>query len=144
MNSLGHLMETTATANYDVFTENCPTRALLDRIANRWTTLIIGMLAQRQPRRFNELRRAIGGISQKMLTQTLREMERDGIVRREIFPEVPPRVEYALTPLGHTLREPLNALADWSVRHMDEVRAAQVRFDGAQGTRNAERSAITP
>jgi len=67
-----------------------------------------------------------------MLTQTLREMERDGIVRREIFPEVPPRVEYALTPLGHTLREPLSALAEWSVRHMDEVRAAQVRFDGAR------------
>lgn len=125
-------METTATTGYDVFTENCPTRALLDRIANRWTTLIIGMLAQHQPRRFNELRRAIGGISQKMLTQTLRDMERDGIVQREIFPEVPPRVEYSLTPLGRTLREPLSALADWSVHHMDEVRAAQVRFDGAR------------
>ena len=125
-------METTAPTSHDVFTENCPTRALLDRIANRWVTLVIGMLSERQPRRFNELRRAIGGISQKMLTQTLRDMERDGIVSREIFPEVPPRVEYSLTPLGETLRGPLSALAEWSVRHMDEVHAAQGRFDAVR------------
>ena len=113
----------------DPYAENCPTRALLDRIADKWTTLVIGVLDKKQPRRFSELRRAIGGISQKMLTQTLRDMERDGLVRRDVYPEIPPRVEYALTPLGHTLREPLNALAQWSQTHMDAVRAAQVRFD---------------
>ena len=119
----------TKTKIEDLYAENCPTRALLDRIADKWTTLIIGMLAKQQPRRFSELRRAIGGISQKMLTQTLREMERDGLVDRVVYPEIPPRVEYALTPLGMTLREPLNALADWSNRHMDEVRAARAQFD---------------
>lgn len=118
----------------DLYAENCPTRALLDRIADKWTTLIIGMLAKRQPQRFSELRRAIGGISQKMLTQTLREMERDGLIRRDVFPEIPPRVEYALTPLGLTLCEPLNALADWSQRHMGEVHAAQQSFDASRAT----------
>src|SRR5271165_854259 len=85
----------------------CPSRLILDRIADKWTTLIIGILAQAEQRRFNELRRMIGGISQKMLTQTLRDLERDGLVKRTIFAEVPPRVEYALTQLGQTLCGPL-------------------------------------
>ncbi|HEV3153396.1 MAG TPA: helix-turn-helix domain-containing protein [Candidatus Baltobacteraceae bacterium] len=122
-------METIAPALEDPYAENCPTRALLDRIADKWTTLVIGMLDKKQPRRFSELRRAIGGISQKMLTQTLRDMERDGLVARNVYAEIPPRVEYALTTLGLTLREPLNALAEWSQRHMEEVREAQARFD---------------
>lgn len=123
-------METIARTE-DPYAENCPTRALLDRIADKWTTLVIGTLAHGEPRRFTELRRAIGGISQKMLTQTLREMERDGLVERKVFPQIPPRVEYRLTALGSTLREPLSALADWSQQHMGEVHAAQARFDSA-------------
>jgi DNA-binding HxlR family transcriptional regulator len=114
-----------------VYSGPCPARELLDRIANKWTTLIVGMLTEaRTPVRFSELRRAIGGISQKMLTQTLRDLERDGLVKRTVHPVIPPRVEYELTPLGFTLREPLNALSEWTERHMPDVRAAQARFDG--------------
>ncbi|HYL28247.1 MAG TPA: helix-turn-helix domain-containing protein [Candidatus Nitrosotalea sp.] len=107
----------------------CPSRLILDRIADKWTTLIIGILAQSERRRFNELRRMIGGISQKMLTQTLRDLERDGLVTRTIYPEIPPRVEYELTPLGRTLCGPLGSLSQWAHEHMDEVKGAQARFD---------------
>ena len=116
----------------DVYAGNCPARQLLDRIADKWTTLVIGILAENGTRRFGELRTAIGGISQKMLTQTLRDMERDGLVRRTVYAVIPPRVEYSLTPLGETLCEPLNALADWSHAHMDQVRAAQAQFDARE------------
>lgn len=113
-----------------VYSGSCPARELLDRIANKWTALIVGMLAEAgAPVRFTELRRAIGGISQKMLTQTLRDLERDGLVTRTVFAVIPPRVEYAVTPLGLTLREPLGALSAWSERHMAEVKEAQRRFD---------------
>ena len=121
-------METTLT-DAEVYQGNCPTREILNRIADKWTTLLIGLLAQSESRRFNELRRAIGGISQKMLTQTLRDMERDGLVRRKIYAEIPPRVEYSLTPLGKTLCEPLDALRKWAQDHLEEVRAAQGAFD---------------
>lgn len=107
----------------------CPSRLILDRIADKWTTLIIGILAQAEHRRFNELRRMIGGISQKMLTQTLRDLERDGLVKRTIFPEIPPRVEYELTPLGRTLCGPLGSITQWAHDHMNEVKEAQSRFD---------------
>ena len=107
----------------------CPSRLILDRIADKWTTLIMGILAQAEHRRFNELRRMIGGISQKMLTQTLRDLERDGLVKRTIFPEIPPRVEYELTPLGRTLCRPLGSLTQWAHDHIEEVRNAQARFD---------------
>jgi DNA-binding HxlR family transcriptional regulator len=110
-------------------TAGCPSRLILDRIADKWTTLIIGILAQSKNRRFNELRRMIGGISQKMLTQTLRDLERDGLVTRTIYPEIPPRVEYELTPLGRTLCGPLGSLTQWAHDHMDEVKGSQARFD---------------
>jgi len=114
----------------DAFSGNCPVRELLDRIADKWTTLIIGILGQAEgPVRFGELRRSVAGISQKMLAQTLRDLERDGLVTRTLYPEIPPRVEYSLTPLGRTLDEPLSALARWAQRHMPEVRAAQETFD---------------
>jgi DNA-binding HxlR family transcriptional regulator len=113
----------------ELYKGNCPTREILDRIADKWTTLIIGMLSHGESRRFNELRRAIGGISQKMLTQTLRDLERDGLVERTMYPQIPPRVEYALTPLGKTLCAPLSALGQWASDHMQEVRAAQDSFD---------------
>lgn len=115
------------------FSGPCPTRALLDRIADKWTTLIIGILGEAEhPVRFGELRRAVTGISQKMLTQTLRNLERDGLVLRTLYPEIPPRVEYALTPLGRTLGEPLHALAQWAEQHMAHVRSAQEQFDRAK------------
>ena len=107
----------------------CPSRLILDRIADKWTTLIIGILAQAAHRRFNELRRMIGGISQKMLTQTLRDLERDGLVKRTIYPEIPPRVEYELTPLGRTLCGPLGSLTQWAHDHIEEVKRAQAEFD---------------
>lgn len=107
----------------------CPSRLILDRIADKWTTLIIGILAQSEHRRFNELRRMIGGISQKMLTQTLRDLERDGLVRRTIYAEIPPRVEYELTALGRTLCGPLGSITQWAHDHMDEVKSAQATFD---------------
>jgi DNA-binding HxlR family transcriptional regulator len=110
----------------------CPSRLILDRIADKWTTLIIGILAQSQHRRFNELRRMIGGISQKMLTQTLRDLERDGLVKRTIFAEIPPRVEYELTALGRTLCGPLGSLTRWAHDHIDEVKRAQAAFDRKQ------------
>jgi DNA-binding HxlR family transcriptional regulator len=113
----------------ELYQGNCPTRAVLDRIADKWTTLIIGILAQHDRRRFSELKRLIGGISQKMLTQTLRELERDGLVKRTMYPEIPPRVEFALTPLGKTLCGPISALTQWAHEHIDEVKRAQNEFD---------------
>lgn len=120
----------------DVYRGECPTRAILDRIADKWTTLIIGILAQSQSRRFNELKRLIGGISQKMLTQTLRDLERDGLVQRTIYAEIPPRVEYRLTSLGTTLCGPISALTQWAHAHMEDVKRAQAAFDDAARARS--------
>jgi DNA-binding HxlR family transcriptional regulator len=114
-------------------TADCPSRLILNRIADKWTALIIGILAQSERRRFNQLRRMVGGISQKMLTQTLRDLERDGLVTRTIYPEIPPRVEYELTPLGRTLCGPLGSLTQWAHDHMDEVKLAQAQFDALHG-----------
>jgi DNA-binding HxlR family transcriptional regulator len=107
---------------------NCPTRQILDRIGDRWTVLIIGVLGDRDAR-FSELRRSIDGISQKMLTQTLRGLERDGLVSRTVYPEVPVRVEYALTHAGRTLLEPLSALREWAIEHLGDVSASQTAYD---------------
>jgi DNA-binding HxlR family transcriptional regulator len=107
---------------------NCPTRQILDRIGDRWTVLIIGVLGDGDAR-FSELRRNIEGISQKMLTQTLRGLERDGLVTRTVYPEVPVRVEYALTHAGRTLLEPLSALREWAIEHLGDVSASQTAYD---------------
>ena len=109
---------------------DCPTRRILDRIGDRWTVLIVGVLAEGDAR-FSELRRKIEGVSQKMLTQTLRGLERDGLVRRTVYPEVPVRVEYALTEAGRTLQGPLRALQDWSIEHLTDVSTSQQAFDDA-------------
>ncbi len=109
---------------------DCPTRRILDRIGDRWTVLIVGALWD-GPARFSQLRRRIDGISQKMLTQTLRALERDGLVQRTVYPEVPVRVEYALTEAGRTLREPLRALEEWSIAHLGDVAASQQAYDRA-------------
>lgn len=114
----------TTPQDYDPYVQGCPSRALLDRIGDRWTVLVIGILAD-GPQRFSQLRRRVDGVSQKMLTQTLRGLEADGLVTRTVFAEVPPRVEYELTALGHSLRVPLLALEDWAREHMDEVLGSQ-------------------
>ena len=115
----------------DPYDADCPTRRILDRIGDRWTVLIIGVLGDGDAR-FSELRRRIEGISQKMLTQTLRGLERDGLVRRTVYPEVPVRVEYALTDAGRTLLEPLRALQEWSIEHLSDVSASQTAYDRAE------------
>ena len=115
---------------YNVYNAACPTRQALDRIADRWTALIVGLLAER-PHRFGELRRKIDGISQKMLTQTLRSLERDGLVHRRVEPTVPVTVEYSLTPLGETLVGPLAAIRDWAEANIEEVLAARERQGAA-------------
>ena len=113
-----------------VYDKDCPTRHALDRIADKYTVLVIIFLED-APRRFNELQRMITGISQKMLTQTLRSLERDGLVTRTVFAEVPPRVEYALTPLGETLIDPLAALRNWAEQHIEAVVIAQAEYDAS-------------
>ena len=109
---------------YNVYAAACPTRQALDRIADKWTALIVGLLAER-PHRFGELRRKIDGISQKMLTQTLRSLERDGLVDRRVYATVPVTVEYSLTPVGETLTAPLAAIRDWAEQHIEHVLAAR-------------------
>lgn len=121
-------METRLQMSADVYAADCPTRQVLDRVGDKWTTLVI-LLLQDGPRRFSELQRRIVGISQKMLTQTLRNLERDGLVTRTLYPEIPPRVEYELTPLGETLCGPIRAIVCWSEEHIGEVIAAQKRYD---------------
>jgi len=109
-----------------VLNSACASREALDRIADKWTALIIRVLAD-GTKRHSDLRRAIGGISQKMLTQTLRSLERDGLVTRKVHPVVPPMVEYSLTPLGKSLDEPLEAICRWAEKHLPELQAARAR-----------------
>lgn len=104
----------------------CPTRVVLDRIADKWTVLIIGLLADR-PMRFNQLRKSIEGLSQKVLTQTLRALEADGMVTRTVFPTVPVTVEYALTPLGRSLGKTLDGLRVWAERNIAAILSARSR-----------------
>jgi DNA-binding HxlR family transcriptional regulator len=116
---------------WNVFDDRCPTRKVLNRIADKWTVMIAVRLSQRTMR-FGELKRDIGGISQKMLTQTLRGLERDGLVSRRVYAEVPPRVEYSLTPLGRTLVEILAQVKQWAEGNIDAILAAQHAFDIAE------------
>ena len=109
-----------------VMDAQCPSRLVLDRIADKWTALIIQLLSKKTMR-YAELQREIGGISQKMLTQTLRSLERDGLVDRKVYPVVPPKVEYSLSRLGRTLIEPLRALCRWSEKHLPELQANRAR-----------------
>ena len=108
---------------------NCRAREMIVRVADKWSMYVIHVLADAGTVRFSELRRRIDGVSQRMLTVTLRGLERDGLVRRTMHPEVPPRVEYELTPLGATLRELVNGLIAWSGAHLAEVDAARARYD---------------
>ncbi|MGW0522316.1 winged helix-turn-helix transcriptional regulator [Crossiella sp. NPDC003009] len=113
---------------YDAYLSACPTRNLLDRISDKWVTLLLCALED-GPRRYNELSRKLAGISQKMLTQTLRTLERDGLVTREVTPSVPVRVDYSLTPLGASLRATVQQLKLWAEANMDEVYLARAGYD---------------
>ena len=113
------------------YAAECPTRTILDRVADKWTALLLGLIAEK-PMRFNQLRREVEGLSQKMLSQTLKGLERDGLVTRTAFATVPVTVEYALTPLGRTLAEALAPLVAWAGAHIDEVLSARARYDRAR------------
>jgi DNA-binding HxlR family transcriptional regulator len=108
---------------------NCHAREMLVRVGDKWSMYVINVLGNAGTLRFNELRSRVEGISQRMLTVTLRGMERDGLVKRTVYPEVPPRVEYALTKLGGTLRQLVRGLVRWSGAHLDEVDAARATYD---------------
>ena len=108
---------------------NCRAREMLVRVADKWSMYVIHVLAEAGTLRFSELRRRVDGVSQRMLTVTLRGLERDGLVTRRIYPEVPPRVEYELTPLGSTLRDIVHELIEWSGAHLAEVDEARARYD---------------
>lgn len=112
----------------DPYAAGCPSRRILDRIGDRWTVLVVGALGE-ETVRFSELRRRVEGISQKMLTQTLRELERDGLVQRTVYAEVPVRVEYHLTEAGRSLRTPLRELEAWAIEHLAGVIGANDRYD---------------
>jgi DNA-binding HxlR family transcriptional regulator len=114
--------------NFDVYSRHCPARMVLDRLADKWSLLIIGRLRE-GPVRFNQLRREVDGISQKVLSQTLKKLERDGLIGRQVFATVPVTVEYSLTGLGHTLSETIEALSHWAETHIDAVLAAQQHYD---------------
>jgi DNA-binding HxlR family transcriptional regulator len=108
---------------------NCHAREILARVGDKWSVYVIHVLGHAGTLRFNELRSRVDGISQRMLTVTLRGMERDGLVTRTVYPEVPPRVEYALTRLGKTLRQMVRGLVEWSSAHLTEVDAARAAYD---------------
>lgn len=115
----------------DAFNAQCPTRQVLDRIGDKWAVLVLILLEQ-ETLRFNELRRRIDSISQKMLSQTLKSLERDGLVSRRAFATVPVTVEYALTDLGRTLAGTVHQLTLWAEAHIGDVQAAQRRYDRAE------------
>jgi len=112
----------------NAYAADCPTRQILDRVGDKWAVLIL-LLLRDQPMRFNALRRAIEGISQKMLSQVLKSLERDGLIKRRVIATVPVTVEYSVTPLGLTLAAAVDHLRDWAEHNLKEVLAAQRRYD---------------
>ena len=109
-------------------TADCPVRNVLDRIGDKWSILVIGILGESRTLRFNEINAIIGTISQKMLTVTLKTLEADGLVSRKIYPQVPPRVEYTLTELGKSLLPAMSGLVDWALENMPAVKASRERY----------------
>lgn len=110
------------------FACNCEAREILTLIGDKWSVLIVALLGP-GPVRFNELRRSIDGISQRMLTLKLKHLERNGMVTRTVYPTVPPRVEYALTPLGKTLLDPVHTFVDWAIKNSEVIKTAQAKYD---------------
>ncbi|MFI9595796.1 winged helix-turn-helix transcriptional regulator [Nonomuraea sp. NPDC052265] len=113
---------------FDAYFAECPSRKLLDRLSDKWVTLVLSALA-RGERRYSDLARHIAGVSQKMLTQTLRGLERDGLVARRVTPQVPVRVDYTLTPLGESLMPLVAAIKTWAEENIEDVEAARERYD---------------
>ncbi|WP_192246663.1 winged helix-turn-helix transcriptional regulator [Mesorhizobium silamurunense] len=114
-----------------VFCEHCPTRLVLDRLSDKWVVLVLARLSE-NPMRFNQLRRDIEGVAQKMLSQTLKKMERDGLIERRAFATVPVTVEYSITPLGLTLAKKIIEITHWAEENIGQVLAAQARYDAKQ------------
>ena len=123
---------------------NCHARDVLARIGDKWSVYVMHVLGDARTVRFNELRSQVDGISQRMLTVTLRGLERDGLVARTVYPEVPPRVEYALTPLGATLRKLVRGLVAWSGDHLVEVDVARAAYDAKNGRKPRSPSLTRP
>ncbi|MEU6380113.1 helix-turn-helix domain-containing protein [Streptomyces sp. NPDC046909] len=119
-----------ARVEYDAFIRSCPTNQLLDRLSDKWVSLVVAALST-GPMRYSALGRRIAGVSPKMLTQTLRALERDGILVRTVTPSVPVRVDYELTQLGRSLAVLLTAVKDWAEHHIEEVHEARDRYDAA-------------
>ena len=136
-------METTADAalapsaapvldcRWDVMSAACPSRQVLGRVADKWTMLVLSALSAEEVLRFSELRRRIDGVTQKMLTQTLRGLERDGLVERTVYPTVPVTVEYRLTALGHSLAAAVSVIKAWAYENIEELERARDRYDRA-------------
>jgi len=134
MNDLGSLSPSPMPCDHltwNAYAAACPTRLALERISDKWTVLILGLLI-RQPMRFNALLRAIEGLSQKVLSQTLKRLERDGLVQRTVFPTVPVSVEYTITKLGTSLAEVVMVVRKWAETHIEQVLDAQHQYDGRQ------------
>jgi DNA-binding HxlR family transcriptional regulator len=117
-----------ADGRFDVLAAACPTRQVINRIGDRWSLLVLYAL-ENGTLRFQELRRAVDGVSQKMLTQTLRALERDGLVRRTVYASVPPKVEYELTPLGHSLSGRILVIREWAYENMENIETSRDEFD---------------
>jgi DNA-binding HxlR family transcriptional regulator len=127
----------------DIESHDCrAVSGILGRIGDKWSVLIIQRLGE-GPRRFNEIKRIIGGISQRMLTLTLRNLERDGLVSRTVTPTVPPRVDYALTDLGRDLLIPVSALGQWAIQHTPCIEAARARFDASETAETPQQERVS-
>jgi len=118
---------------FDVMAPACPTRQVVSTLGDKWSLLVLYALENGGTLRFSQLQRTVAGITQKMLTQTLRRLERDGIVSRTVFPTIPPRVDYALTDLGRSLSGVIAELRTWAYGHMDDIEAARAEYAAAAG-----------
>lgn len=127
-------------SDYNVYSRHCPARLFFDRLAERWVLLIIGLLRQQSTLRFNEIKREVDGISQKVLSQKLKLLERDGLVEREVYPSTPVRVEYRLTELGRSYADTIEQVALWAQQHVETLLTAQSRFDEAQAAEEEARA----
>jgi len=116
--------------NGNVYDPDCPARTMLDRIGDKWTVLVVLMLLD-GPRRFNDLRARVGKVAPKVLTETLRRLERDGVLTRTAFAEIPPRVVYELTPLGRSLEQPIRSIAEWAEQNIEQIAAAREAYDAS-------------